>query len=82
MPAYPVSQEWTALIELQAGDTLQNCGLNRILISRSDPAFELDALELAPGEPFSVQAPMTVSASTAAPTASRLVVAPGLALRS
>lgn len=82
MPAYPVSKDWTSPIELQAGDILQNCGLNKILISRSDPAPELDALALAPGETWTPRADMTVCATTAAPTASRLVLARGLALTS
>lgn len=82
MPAYPVSQEWTSPIDLQSGDILQNRGLNKILISRSDPASELDALTLAPGDAWTARAAMTVHATTAAPTASRLVLARGLALSS
>lgn len=82
MPAYKVNQGWTDPIQLQAGDTLQNRGLNQILISRSEPPSELDALSLAPSEPFTAQAAMTVCASTGAPTISRLVVAPGLAVAS
>ncbi|WP_164555164.1 hypothetical protein [Paracoccus haematequi] len=54
--------------------------MNKILISRSDPASELDALSLAPGEAFRLRSAMSVRASTAGPTISRLVVVRGLAL--
>ncbi|VDS07943.1 hypothetical protein PARHAE_01123 [Paracoccus haematequi] len=80
MPAHTVSREWTAPLELAAGDILQNRGVNKILISRSDPASELDALSLAPGEAFRLRSAMSVRASTAGPTISRLVVVRGLAL--
>ncbi|WP_347137540.1 hypothetical protein [Paracoccus sp. SSK6] len=75
-----MSQDWTPPIDLQSGDTLQNRGLNKILISRSDPASELDALSLAPGETWTARAAMTVRASTARPSISRVVLARGLAL--
>lgn len=81
MPAYPVSQEWTPPISVEAGDVLQNRGFNRILISRADPASEADALSLAPAETFIVQAPMSLRAAAAGPGISRLVLAVGLALR-
>lgn len=78
MPKYNVTQAYGAPIPVQAGDIVQNTGIQTILVCPGSAPTDDDAAEVPPGRGLSISAAETVSVRCASRHGSSVKIIRGM----